>query len=278
MIRKVFPYDIEIAVRADRIGFVLHTEWFRKDIKIKYISSNGESGFIFIHSDTREAVIKGLSLGINYKLILSRNDLRGIRYKPEVLDVVTKVRPYIVLIGASVGYAWDLPNLPKRSGDETFIMGYRRGKDGFDKTDALKKLIASDNRPDAIILKECAAYFPRDVQLSMNDIHNWIKTIRENDIIPILATVAPVTRECAERRGPGMIESINQFNETLRDYASDNYVKILDLNSVLEDRSHHHFLRDEYSQPDGLHLNEKAYREVLDPMITLFVQSLFEAT
>lgn len=276
MFRKKLPYDIEIAVRSDRIGFVLHTEWFRKDIRIQYKSSSGQAGNAVLCADTREYVITGLTEGGKYELILSRKDIKGIRYKPRVLNVITGDKPYIVLIGASVGYAWGLPDLPNRLGDETFVMGYRRGKDGFDKTQVLKRLLDSENRPDAIILKECAAYFPRDVQISMDYIDNWVNMIRNKNIIPVLATVAPVTRECDEKRGPGMIASINEFNEKIREYARDHDLRIMDLNLALEDGSPGHFLRDNYAQPDGLHLSEKAYRQALDPLVNPVVTSLFK--
>jgi len=273
--RKELPYDIEIVVRSDRIGVFLHTQWLKKTLKARCRGGNGQSGTRILSGDNAECVLTGLVPGNEYELHISRNDIKGLRYKSKIFSVVTADKPYIVLVGGSVGYAWDLPNLSKRLKDERFVMGYRRGREGFDKSNALYCLLESENIPDAIILKECAAYFPIQVKDSIEKMDHWVKMIKDHNIIPIVTTVAPITRECAEKRGPGIIESINLYNGKMREYAHDNDLRILDLNMALEDKTQGHYLKKEYALPDGLHLNEKAYRQILDPLILPLLSSVF---
>lgn len=268
MIRQELPYDIEIAVRDDRIGFICHTEWLRKDLKVVCIGQPGERKQAIMTGQAKETVLTGLVEGNTYHIRISRNDILGLKYNARSATVKTSRKPYIVLVGASVGYAWNLPALPARWGRDDFVFGYRRGKEGFDKTNVLVHLLNSLIVPDIIIIKECAAYFPREISSSIEKIDSWIRLLKEKGIVPILATVAPVSAECERKRGlDGMILSINQFNERLREYAHTHGISVLDLNKALEDGSNEHYLIEEFSQPDGLHLNEKAYRIALDPLI-----------
>jgi len=275
MFRKEIPYDIDVAAGNDRIAVVNHTLWMNKDLKISYKNNLGDKGYAILSGAERETVIGGLVQDTEYTIRIGRNDIKGIRYKPKTVKVVTKERPYIVLIGASVGYTWDLPGLPSRMNDDRFIFGYRRGMHGFDKSMAIDELLKSDMKPDAIIIKECAAYFPRNTEESMQLITSWSQIIKEHNIVPILATVAPVTQHCADNRDPNMIQSINKFNEAIREYSVINGISILDLNKALEDGSTLHNLRDEYAQPDGLHINASAYRTALDPIIISLLNHLF---
>ena len=71
---------------------------------------------------------------------------------------------HVLLLGASVGKAWEIEGLSRRLGLKDYRFEYV-GKYDFDKTDALKAILArKENRPDAVFIKECAAYFPGDLE------------------------------------------------------------------------------------------------------------------
>ena len=173
--------------------------------------------------------------------------------RPLLPEAVARLR--VVLVGASVGKAWRLhvvfPNL--RS-----LAHY-----AFDKGPVLESAIAS--RPDAIILKECAAYFPDDgVDRAL--IPRWLQRIRGAGIRPVLATVVPVTRAHAAR-APGRAEAIRAFNDWLRQLAADEKVPLLDLEAALRCSPEDRHLDERFDGGDGLHLAGVAYRGRLDPLI-----------
>ncbi len=154
------------------------------------------------------------------------------------------------------------------------LFGYRFGERGFDKEDVLQELARSEARPVAIIIKECAAYFPRDIHESITRIEMWIDLARGAGIVPILATVPPVTKD-HDDANPGRQESISAFNKGIRELGDRYSLTILDLNRALSDNSAQHYLRRDYATPDGLHLKETAYLNSLDPIVIPQISPMF---
>jgi hypothetical protein len=169
----------------------------------------------------------------------------------------------IIFIGASVGQSW---NLPLVFPNIKTMAVYQ-----FDKTSAIQQAIAE--KPDVIILKECAAYFPSP-QVQRDLVRNWIVEIRHHGVIPALATVVPVTHQHAQRV-PGRIESIWKFNDWLREYAKEKKIALLDLEKALSISASDRHLAPRLDSGDGLHLNREAYRDVLDYLIPPFLVELF---
>ena len=188
----------------------------------------------------------------------------------------------ILLLGASVGKAWNLSEFPQRmKSDDIFetIAFYE-----YDKTEALDEILMRPKRkfhltrtyikgffepspqlPDTIIIKECAAYFPGDLESYKESIKKWVKMIKDKKVDIILATTAPVTEERAKKR-KGQIEAIREFNEWIRDYAKIEKITLLDLEAALrKEDATNRFLRDNLSI-DGLHLNKEAYN-ILDRLL-----------
>jgi len=54
------------------------------------------------------------------------------------------------------------------------------------------KILSRSDRPDAVFLKECAAYFPGNLTQYQALIRNWTDQCLKAGVIPILVTVAPV--------------------------------------------------------------------------------------
>lgn len=197
------------------------------------------------------------------------------------ITVTNKKR--VILLGASVGKGWNLMEFPQRIENNKYILEtiavYQ-----YDKTKALEEILMRPKRkfhltrtyfkgffkpppqiPNAIIIKECAAYFPGDLESYKALMMKWIKSVRESNMEVIVATVVPVTQGHAEMR-KGRIETIQEFNDWLREYAQIENITLLDLETALRKDAEIRFLRDDLTSGDGLHLNKKAY-DVMDQLL-----------
>lgn len=186
----------------------------------------------------------------------------------------TRTKTHVVLVGASVGKAWDFPGLPARMGsdDYTFesVTKYR-----FDKGDEIAAILErTARRPDAVIIKECAAFFPGDLAKYQGLVKRWVGECRKAGVAPVLATVVPVTRTYPLRtfvlhllRGKwlypkGTFEGIVAYNDWVREYAASERLALLDLEAAVRVSPANRHLKESFARKDGLHLNEKAYREL----------------
>ncbi len=182
----------------------------------------------------------------------------------------------IMLVGASVGKAWNLSDLPQRTKSDGYIFESVAAYQ-YDKTEAIEEILMRPKRkfrltrtylkgffkpspqlPDTIIIKECAAYFPGDLEQYKTLMTEWVKRIREDNIKLVLATTVPVTKKHAEGR-KGRIETILEFNDWVSEYAKKENIPLLDLEKALRTDDKNRYLRDDLTSGDGLHLNQKAY-------------------
>jgi hypothetical protein len=174
---------------------------------------------------------------------------------PRVPLPASVVDKRIVFIGASVGRAWRLHLVFPRIRTCACY--------AFDKSSLVREAIAE--RPDAVIIKECAAYFPSP-QVDLPLVERWVRQIREAAIAPVLATVVPVTRGHALTH-PGRAEAIAAFNDQLRDLAAAQRIPLLDLEAALRASAADRHLADGLDAGDGLHLAFATYRRHLDSLI-----------
>ncbi|MBI2400021.1 MAG: SGNH/GDSL hydrolase family protein [Deltaproteobacteria bacterium] len=194
-----------------------------------------------------------------------------------------KNKTRVLLLGASVGQEWEVEGIPKRLGDSRFQFEAVQAWQ-FDKTAALEEALMRPKRkfkptktylkgffepsplpPDAIVIKECAAYFPGEMARYKSLIPKWVASIKASGKKPALATVVPVTSEHAIRK-PGRIEAIREFNDWIKEYAAAEKLPLVDLEAALRKDAKGRFLKAEYTSGDGLHLNRKAY-DVLDRLL-----------
>src|SRR6266545_6464286 len=112
----------------------------------------------------------------------------------------------VVLLGASVGKEWDIQHYPERMKDPRFtfesIAVYQ-----YDKSEGLEEILMRPKRkfrltrtylkgyfqpsprlPRTIIIKECAAYFPGNLDGYKDLIKQWVRRIRDAKIEVLLAT------------------------------------------------------------------------------------------
>ncbi len=189
----------------------------------------------------------------------------------------------VLLLGASVGKAWNLPEVPQRMHENNYLFESVAAYQ-YDKSEALDEILMRPRRkfhltrtylkgfflpspqlPNIIIVKECAAYFPGDLVQYKNMMMQWVKKIRSANIHVMLATTVPVTPERAAKT-PGQIEDIRAFNDWVREYAKKENIALLDLEAALTKDAKNRFLRDDLTIGDGLHLNRQAY-DILDRLL-----------
>ena len=203
-----------------------------------------------------------------------------------VQDNAIPAKKHIVLLGASIGGAWDISRLPERVGTGKYSFEYIHGGSQFDKSEELQKILRrTEKRPDALILKECAAYFPGDLKRYKELMKSWIEKCQGAHIHPIPATVVPVTKLhpfklffgylLLKGKDPLKVGSpfrnmrflqICEYNDWIRTYSREYDLPLLDLEAAVRYSEKDRHLKSSLASLDGLHLNPRAYR-VLDGMV-----------
>ena len=164
----------------------------------------------------------------------------------------------VVLVGASVSDHWNVEvRYPCVSVRKVY---------SFDKSAEIEGLLGERPLPDAIIVKECAAYFPMDLDEAQGLVASWLDRIDEASVAPIVATVVPVTRRNA-RAHPGRLEGILAYNDWIRAVAGERSISVLDLERALRVGDDDRHLDERWATRDGLHLRRVAYRQRLDPIL-----------
>jgi hypothetical protein len=190
----------------------------------------------------------------------------------------------IVLVGASIGKAWDFPKLPERQRISGFTFEYVGVPDHFDKSTAINQILQRPNRPEFVIIKECSVFFPGDINEYKRLIQTWVNELKGRGIVPILATTVPfaepnglqyrVKRMAKLLLGePDKFEQIATYNDWLREYGKMNRVPILDLEAALRVSDGDRHMDSRYNRGDYTHLNASAYH-VLDKITGRFVEGL----
>jgi hypothetical protein len=186
----------------------------------------------------------------------------------------------VVLVGASIGQDWHFD----RIGERVALPGYRFdyvGVYSFDKGPLIQKLATDPEKPDIVLIKECAAYFPGNSEQYQRQFMSWVETLRTAGVQVMIVTTAPVAEpmEYIPRAKvfvklligkPVQLESIVQFNDWLKQYAQHERIPVFDLEAQLRRSESERWLRSEYDAGDKMHLNESAYR-VLDEAFAKFL-------
>jgi hypothetical protein len=186
----------------------------------------------------------------------------------------------VVLVGASIGKNWHFDRIGKR----VALPGYRFdyvGVYAFDKGPLIQQLVTDPDKPDIVLIKECATYFPGDTEQYQRQFMSWVETLRAVGIQVVLVTTAPVAEptEYIPRAKifvkrligrPTQLDAIVQFNAWLKQYAQRERIPVFDLEAKLHRSESERWLRSEYDIGDKLHLNELAYR-VLDEEVAKFL-------
>jgi hypothetical protein len=198
-------------------------------------------------------------------------------------------RRRVLLLGASVGYEWDVPAWPQRM-KNTQYMVEMVPEYVFDKAAALEEILMRPRRkfhptrtyvkgffrpapqkPKLLIIKECAAYFPGDLAAYTTVIQRMVTQCLAAGVRPALATVVPVTAEHAARK-PGRLEGIHAYNDWVRSYTAAEHIPCFDFEAVVRTDPKARLLKPEFTSGDGLHLNRAAY-DALDADFAAMLQA-----
>jgi hypothetical protein len=195
--------------------------------------------------------------------------LRHFRHRSHPKQELLKNKK-ILLLGASVGQFWFI--------NEYFSFIDNLAVYQFDKAKALKEYLGNKEvkgKPDAVIIKECAAFIPGNTKKFNKEFTNYkniykcmVQLVRRNGMIPIIATVCPVDY------GGEHLNNILSFNDWLKKYAQDNDLVIMDIENAVRTSINDRRLKKEISQKDGLHLTREAYETYLNPLV---VPTILEA-
>ncbi len=211
--------------------------------------------------------------------------------KPINNPVDIKGKKRILLLGASIGRNWNFPALHERIADHNYVFEYV-GESGFDKSAKLTEILArQENKPEVVFLKECAAYFPGDIQHYQSLIKQWVEACRKAGVIPIPTTAVPVTRwhslkkfaiDIVKLRNPFKLGNplkpnrqlaIQSYNDWIRTFCAKNDLLLLDLEAAVRISEKDRYLRSDLATVDGLHLNQKGY-QILDRIVVSAIEKV----
>jgi len=173
-IRKDIPFQ-EIVPMDGKIAIINAGKWYQNNIRIELFQDGSESQKRR-YDESGVCLFENLSNNIQYTIEIKRTDLKGtLLYKKFIKTITPKSDEinYTVLVGASVGKSWHFDKLPERKGvDNRFIFGNRTIYN-FDKSSAIDDLLKLPVPNKNVIIKECSAYFPRDLKPSEDQIKLW---------------------------------------------------------------------------------------------------------
>ncbi|MBI3546799.1 MAG: hypothetical protein HY081_09460 [Gammaproteobacteria bacterium] len=189
----------------------------------------------------------------------------------------------IVLVGASIGKAWQIEQLGKRESLPGYSFGYV-GVNAFDKSPLVEQIIARKQKPDFVMLKECSTYFPGNTEQYHRGVENWVAQLKRAGIRPVLVTTAPVAEpagviakgKIALKHLFGMhawMDEISAYNAWLREYAAREQLPLFDLEAVLRISDTNKYLKKEYDIGDMVHLTPAAYK-AMDHEFAAFLRRL----
>lgn len=266
--RKSLPYDFRI-IRLDNKLFI-HNKviWNSRDLDVHY-AINGNKGTVTLEGNSNTAILPLPDGTVKIKVKISRKDLKGrLLYRPFLYDGLApaKKNRYIVFIGASIGRDWKIEQLPERQPALKDVAILFWPEYQFDKTRIVDHVMKIPIKPDAILIKECAAYFPLNIEQAGKEYLDWFELLKKNNLKAVAVTTVPVTIS-NEKQNPGRAESIYAFNSFLKSSGE----KVYDLVPTLSDpQTGGMFLQESLAQEDGLHLNQKAYK-LLDRSLADFL-------
>ncbi len=173
---------------------------------------------------------------------------------------------------ASVGSAWNInEHFPGLN-----IAVYEEYQ--FDKGHVIRDILDSA-KPDIMMIKECAAYFPPSEEVTTMEayrdlIRNWVNLCRGEAVIPVLTTVVPIDPGNPGNRG--QLESILKYNDWTHGYCRSENISVLDLEAAVRASEENRILDPVYDSGDGLHLNGRACSERLDHILIPALEQALE--
>jgi hypothetical protein len=160
----------------------------------------------------------------------------------------------VVFFGASITRRWDLGRyFPE-------IHTVNRGVGGQLLPDMLVRFKRDviDLKPKAVVIKLCSTNIrPWIPAANLKDgMAMMAELAKDNDIIPIIATVIPAGKPEAHIGDFSVVDSLAAYNDWLRKFASEDSLPLIDFAAAIQDENG--FLPRDCSA-DPVHVNEKGY-------------------
>jgi len=198
------------------------------------------------------------------------------RGRSELMETNFKKPKRVLLLGASIGKGWNFPKWPERMKKDGYVFEFVAFY-SFDKSKAIDEILIrpkrkfyftksfirnifkqSPKKPNVIIIKECAAYFPGNLEEYKILVKRWIAQCIEANIKPILATTIPITKELSLKKRE-RLNSIIEFNDWIKKYARNKNIYCLDLEAALRVSEKDRSLRPDLANKDILLLDKIKY-------------------
>jgi lysophospholipase L1-like esterase len=161
----------------------------------------------------------------------------------------------VVFFGASITEEWPLKGYFP---DRPFINRGQGGELTFQMLQRYQRDVV-DLKPRAVVLKVCAINFGPQApapRVTRAEYREMIDRATAAGIKPVLATVVPVSKAWADRKGPGVQESILAFNAWVKEEGRRRRLEVADYHTALAGG-------DLYVNPrnttDGLHVSPAGY-------------------
>jgi len=190
------------------------------------------------------------------------------RIKQELAE--GKVQPNrVVFFGASITRMWDLD----KHFPEFHMINRGVGGQLVPALMARFKRDVIDLRPDAVIIKFCSINIrPEQPLMVLEDGMTMLTQLAQaNHITPIVCTIIPTGKPAAHVGDFRVVDSLQKFNQWVRDFARQNNVDLIDLAKAIEDSEG--FLPREYAA-DPIHVNEKGYALLSDAARPVIAEAL----
>ncbi len=271
VLRKELPYQFDTIQKRDSVTIVNQDVWNQRPLSVAISQKGRQLATGTIDPEHHSEVFTSLPDSGPMEIEISRIDLIGkLRYRTKTISFQRRPdrQAYVVLLGASIGKAWKLGDFANRVNEAQVVFSTRAHYD-FDKTGTLMPLLNLKVKPDAIIIKQCSDYFPRDFQKSADTVRQWVAEIKQSGIRPILATTVPVTGSGPRKDRQA---SIDQWNLFVRELGQKSQIPVLDLADAVQTSEENTFLKENFAQEDGYHLTMAAYDRALDPLLEKFTK------
>ncbi len=161
----------------------------------------------------------------------------------------------VVFFGASITEDWPLKgHFPGRP----FINRRQGGELAFQMVQRFERDVV-DLKPRAVVLKLCATNFGPNAPsggVTRAEYRELIDRAQSAHVKPVLATVVPVSKAWADRKGPKVQEGLLAFNAWVKAEGRKRRLVVADYHTALAGGDG--FVRAEYSA-DGLHPSPAGY-------------------
>ncbi len=164
----------------------------------------------------------------------------------------------VVFLGASITRSWDLEKyFPE-------IHPINRGIGGLAPSLLTRfKENVIDIKPRVVVIKFCSINMrpSQPLHVLQDALDMMVQLSKANQIIPIVCTIIPAGKPSAHIGNYSVVDSIQEFNQWVREYAVEKSIPLIDYSSAIQDDKG--FLPRRYSK-DPVHLNEDGYQIISD--------------